>query len=387
MQYIQRIESARIKKYLENFPAVAILGPRQCGKSTLAKYLLRDYPEALFLDLENPEDRIKLTDPGLFFNLHKGKLICLDEIQRVPELFQVLRSVIDANNRNGQFLILGSASRELISQSSESLAGRLIYQELTPFQYIEIESDSLFGFQLRGGFPRSFLAVDDEMSFQWRRSFISTFLERDLALLGFGYPPETMRNLWMMCAHQQGQLSNLSRLGQSLGVSHTSVRSYIDLLTETYMLRILQPFKTNTGKRVVKTPKVYLRDTGTLHALLNIRSLEDLLGHPVFGASWETIVIEQLLVRWEGDFGFYRTPAGAEIDLVLEKNGKLIAIECKASTVPTVGREFYSALEDLQIDAAIIVAPVGVKYPLKKGVWVMPLTDAIHELFPPAEQD
>jgi predicted AAA+ superfamily ATPase len=383
MNYIHRIESDRIKKYLAGFPAVALLGPRQCGKSTLAKHLLPDYPGSIFLDLEDPEDRMKLSDPGLFFQLHAGKLICLDEIQRIPELFPILRAVIDKNGMNGQFLILGSASRELLHQSSESLAGRLIYQELTPFQFQETEHDSLFRFQLRGGFPRSFLAADDEISFQWRRSFINTFLERDLALLGFGYPPETMRKLWMMCAHQQGQLNNLSRLGHSLGVSHTSVRSYLDLLTDTYMLRILQPFDTNTGKRIVKTPKVYLRDTGILHALLNIRSLDDLLGHPVFGASWESMVIEQILVGWDGDFGFYRTPAGAEIDLVLSKNGKSIAIECKASTVPAISRGFYSAIEDLQIDHAIIIAPVKDKYPLKKGVWVMPLADALNELIKP----
>jgi hypothetical protein len=380
MSYIDRIETSRIKKYLENFPSVAILGPRQCGKSTLAKHFLKDYPESVFLDLENPEDRMKLSEPLLFFQHHAGKLICLDEIQRVPDLFPILRSVIDKNNRNGQFLFLGSASRDLIHQSSESLAGRLVYLELTPFRLVEIEKESLLSFQLRGGFPRSFLAVDDEMSFQWRKSFISTFLERDLALLGFGYPPETMRKLWMMCAHQQGQLSNLSRLGQSLGVSHTSVRSYLDLLRDTYMLRILQPFQTNTGKRVVKTPKVYLRDTGTLHALLNIKSFDDLLGHPVFGASWETMVNEQLLVNYDGDFGFYRTPAGAEIDLVLEKNGKKTAIECKASPVPSVGRGFYTALDELQIDRAFIVAPVKEKYPVRKGVWVMPLMDAIREL-------
>jgi hypothetical protein len=346
----------------------------------LAKHLLKDYPESVFLDLENPEDRMKLTDPSLFFQLHAGKLICLDEIQRVPDLFPLLRSVIDFNDRNGQFLFLGSASRELIHQSSESLAGRLIYQELTPFRFAEIEKASLFGFQLRGGFPRSLLALDDEMSFQWRKSFISAFLEKDLALLGFGYPPETMRKLWMMCAHQQGQLSNLSGLGQSLGVSHTSVRSYLDLLRDTYMIRVLQPFQTNTGKRVVKTPKVYLRDTGILHALLNIRSFDDLLGHPVYGASWETMVIEQLLAGHDGDFGFYRTAAGAEIDLVLEKNGRKTAIECKASTVPSVGRGFYSALDELQIDRAFIVAPVKEKYPVKKGVWVMPLAEAIKEV-------
>lgn len=380
MRYIHRIETDKIKKFLENFPSVAILGPRQCGKSTLAKHLLADYPGSVFLDLENPEDRIRLSDPSLFFQHHAGKLICLDEIQRVPELFPIIRSVIDRNNGNGQFLFLGSASRDLIHQSSESLAGRLVYQELTPFRFSEIEEDSLLSFQLRGGFPRSFLAVDDEMSFEWRKSFISSFLERDLALLGFGYPPETMRKLWMMCAHQHGQLSNLSTLGQSLGVSHTSVRTYLDLLRDTYMLRVLQPFHSNTGKRIVKTPKVYLRDTGMLHALLNIRTFDDLLGHPVFGASWESMVIEQLLANFDGDYGFYRTPAGAEIDLVLEKNGKRIAVECKASTVPTVGRGFYSAMSELEIDQAFVIAPVKDKYPLKEGVWVMPMVNAIKEL-------
>ena len=262
--------------------------------------------------------------------------------------------MIDQSNRNGQFLIPGSAARELINQSSESLAGRLIYLEHTPFQFTEIEQEyeSLFSYQLRGGFPRSFLAINNEMSFQWRRSFISTFLERDFSVLGFGYPPETMRKLWMMCAHQQGQISNLSRLGQSLGVSHTTIRTYLDLLRDTYMVRILHPYTVNTNKRVVKTPKVYLRDTGILHALLNIKSYEELMGHPVFGASWETFVIEQLLARYEGVAGFYRTPAGAEIDLVIEIDRKKIAIECKASTVPSVGKGFYTALEDLRIEEA-----------------------------------
>jgi uncharacterized protein len=383
MLYFQRIESDKIKQYLENFPAVAILGPRQCGKSTLARHILNDYPEAIFLDLENPEDRMKLTDPGLFFQLHKEKLICLDEIQRIPEIFPLLRSVIDQSNCNGQFLILGSASRELINQSSESLAGRLSYLELTPFQFTEIEQkyESLFSYQLRGGFPRSFLAINNEMSFQWRRSFISTFLERDLSVLGFGYPPETMRKLWMMCAHQQGQISNLSRLGQSLGVSHTTIRTYLDLLRDTYMVRILHPYTVNTNKRVVKTPKVYLRDTGILHALLNIKSYEELMGHPVFGASWETLVIEQLLARYEGVAGFYRTPAGAEIDLVIEIDRKKIAIECKASTVPSVGKGFYTALEDLRIDEAYIVAPIKNKYPVKERVWVTSLQEMLFSIF------
>jgi predicted AAA+ superfamily ATPase len=377
MHYIPRLESKRIRKYLENFPAVAILGPRQCGKSTLARHVLMDYPDTIYLDLENPEDRIKLSDPGLFFQLHAGKMVCLDEVQRTPELFPYLRSVIDLNNRNGQFLILGSASRDLIRQTSESLAGRLIYQELTPFLYPEIESRLLYSFHIRGGFPRSFLALDDAMSFQWRKSFVTAFLERDLSLLGFGYPPETMRKLWLMCAHQQGQLINLSRLGQALGISHTTVRSYLDLLRDTYMVRILQPYTTNTGKRVVKTPKIYVRDTGVLHALLNIRNYDDLLGHPVFGASWETLVIEQILAGYEGDYGFYRTPGGAEIDLILEKDGKRVAIECKASTAPVIERGFYSVIDELHIDEAYIVAPVREKYPIREGIWVMPLKDVI----------
>jgi hypothetical protein len=291
-----------------------------------------------------------------------------------------LRSIIDRENRNGQFLLLGSASRDLLRQSSETLAGRLVYHELTPFLLREIEKESLFSLHLRGGFPRSFLAMDDEMSFLWRKSFISTFLERDLSMMGFGYPPETMRKLWIMCAHQQGQVSNLSMLGQSLGVSHTMVRSYLDLLKDTFMVRILSPFRSNISRRLVKTPKIYLRDTGILHALLNIRNYEDLLSHPVFGASWETMVIEQILAGWDGDFGFYRTSSGAEIDLLLEKNGNITEIECKASTTPTIGKGFYSSLDDLKINSAIVIAPVKESFPLNKDIMVMNLREAIQTL-------
>jgi predicted AAA+ superfamily ATPase len=377
MAFIPRIESKNIKNCLENFPAVAILGPRQCGKSTLARHILSEYQGAVYLDLEDPGDVARLTDPALFLQHHSNKLVCLDEVQRMPGIFQVLRSVIDRQDRNGQFLLLGSASRDLVNRSSESLAGRLIFIELNPFSFEEtVQSQKkLPEYHLRGGFPRSFLAGSNELSFRWRKSFISTFLERDLSLLGFGYPPETMRKLWMMCAHQQGQVANQSALGQSLGVSHTTVRSYLDLLKETFMIRVLHPWMANTGKRLVKTPKVYLRDTGILHALLNIRNYDELLGHPVFGPSWESLVIEQILAKHEGEAGFYRTSSGAEIDLVLEKRGKKIAVECKASATPSVGRGFYTAMEDLQIDEAFIAAPVNEGYPIKPSVRIVSLEE------------
>jgi predicted AAA+ superfamily ATPase len=380
-KYINRHQENEILNLLTNFPAVAILGPRQCGKSTLAKHLLINFPSAIFLDLENPEDRQKLAEPELFFSGTGDRLICLDEIQRVPELFPLLRSVIDRSNKNGQFLILGSASRELIRQSSESLAGRIIYVELSPFRIDELRPDDYWEFWLKGGFPRSFLASDHSLSYKWRQSFISTFLERDLRQLGFNIPPETMRRLWSMVANRQGQLVNLSQLGGSLGVSHTTVRTYIDLLKETFMVRILQPVETNLNKRLIKSPKIYLRDTGILHTLLSVRSKEDLLGHYILGASWESLVIENILNRVRDlTAGFYRTAGGAEIDLVLQTGERKIAIECKASAVPKPERGFYQALEDLDIREAWIIAPVSMRYPLKENVLVMPLEEAVMEL-------
>jgi len=379
--YIHRNKEKEIHQLLENFPAVAILGPRQCGKSTLARYLLHDNPESFYLDLENPEDRQKLSAPELFFSGEDQRIVCLDEIQRAPELFSLLRSVIDRRNRNGQFLFLGSASRDLIKQSSESLAGRIIFVELTPFQISELEEGDFWNYWLNGGFPRSYLAKDQEMSYIWRSSFISTFLERDLRQLGFNIPPETMRRLWTMCANLHGQIINLSQLGSSLGVSHTSVRTYIDLLKETFMVRLLQPFYTNLNKRLIRSPKIYLRDTGILHALLSIKNKEDLLGHHILGASWESMVIENILNATVGmPSGFYRTAGGAEIDLVLQHGDKKIAIECKASAVPQPGKGFYQGMEDLSINEAWIIAPVNMKYPLKENVWIMPLPDALREI-------
>jgi predicted AAA+ superfamily ATPase len=381
--YIHRHQEAEILQLIRNFPAVAILGPRQCGKSTLARHILKNFPAAIFLDLEDPEDRQKLSAPELFFSGNENRLICLDEIQRIPELFPLLRSVIDRNERNGQFLILGSASRDLIRQSSESLAGRIIFVELFPFQYSELKIDDYWDYWLKGGFPRSYLASEPALSYKWRQSFISTFLERDLRQLGFNIPPESMHRLWSMCASRQGQLVNLSQIGGSLGVSHTTVRNYIDLLKETFMIRILPPIEANLNKRLVKSPKFYLRDTGILHTLLSIRSKEDLLGHYLLGASWESMVIENILnVASDQTAGFYRTVGGAELDLVFQTGNRKIAIECKASAVPKPERGFYQALEDLDISEAWIIAPVNMRYPLKENVTVMSLADAMNELKP-----
>jgi uncharacterized protein len=379
--YIPRNQEAEVLQLIQNFPAVAILGPRQCGKSTLARHILENFPTALFLDLENPEDRQKLASPELFFSGNENRLVCLDEIQRVPELFPLLRSVIDRSGRNGQFLILGSASQDLIRQSSESLAGRIIFVELSPFQLSELQIHDYWEYWLKGGFPRSYLAKEPGLSFKWRQSFISTFLERDLRLLGFNMPPDTMHRLWSMCANRQGQLVNLSQIGGSLGVSHTTVRTYIDLLKETFMVRVLQPFEANLNKRLVKSPKIYLRDTGILHTLLSIKNKEDLLGHYILGASWESLVIENLLNSIpDQTAGFYRTAGGAELDLVIQSGKRKIAVECKASTVPKPERGFYQALEDLDISEAWIIAPVNMRYPLKENVFVMPLVEAVNEL-------
>ena len=276
--YISRDIEARLRKALGQFPAVALLGPRQAGKSTLAGQVTASRGDAVHLDLEYPPDRDKLTDPALYFEAQGERLICLDEIQRMPELFPVLRSVIDRRGTNGQFLILGSASPELLRQSSESLAGRLVYFELSPFLVSEVvsggTSEDLRKLWRRGGFPRSYLAADDEASLMWRRSFIATFLERDIPQMGVRIPSETLRRLWSMLAHNHGQLLNASRLGESLGLSHTTVRSYVDVLQRTFMIRELPPFLPNLKKRLVKSPKTFLHDTGILQALLGLDSYD-----------------------------------------------------------------------------------------------------------------
>lgn len=386
INYIKRDITGTLLTYLQNFPAVAILGPRQCGKSTLANHISRLLGKSVYLDLERLADRNKLSDPELFFGINKDKLICLDEIQKLPGIFSTMRSFIDENERNGQFLILGSASRDLIRQSSETLAGRIVYLYLTPFTVNELmdkgstDLSSLSPYFIRGGFPRSYLADTPDMSFVWRNSFVESFLQRDLPEMGLSIPPETAIRLWQMCAHSHGQLLNASKFAESLGYNYQTIKKYIDILHGTFMLRLLPPFIPNLKKRLVKSSKIYIRDTGILFALLNLKTMNDVLGHPVFGPAWESLVLDNVIQKFQDwDAGFYRTSHGAEIDIVLQKNRRKIVIECKASTAPTPSRGFYNALEDLEMEKGFIIAPIsGPGYPLNKHITVTSLGEFLH---------
>ena len=375
--YIKRQIEPDIKKNLRDFPVVAILGPRQCGKSTLAKRIISSRVKSVYLDLELDSDLGKIEDPEFFLSQHEDKLVCIAEIQRKPDLFKTLRGLIDRKRRNGRFLILGSASRDLIRQSSESLAGRICYMELTPFHFSEVSNagkPDLMKLWSRGGFPDSFLSRSNQSSTTWRENFIRTFLERDIPQLGFRIPARTLRRLWTMLAHSHGQILNSSRLGESIGVSHTTIRSYLDILSQTFMLRLVQPFHSNVKKRIIKSSKVYVRDSGILHSLLGIENKNDLFGHPVFGSSWEGFALENVLSAYPGyNPYFYRTSSGVEIDLVLEKGTKRIAFEFKSSKSPAPSKGFYLALKDLSVNRAFIISPVDEQYPLKSNVVVAPL--------------
>lgn len=379
--YLKRMITETVQKRLQTNPAVALLGARQVGKSTLAELILKGIPKSLYLDLERPTDLNKLTDPEAFFEQFKNHLIVLDEIQRIPEIFPVLRGIIDRNKRNQQFLILGSASRDLIKQSSESLAGRVSYMEVTPFTKMELPSSDFRRHWLRGGYPRSNLAADEEESIQWREDYVRTFLERDIPQLGFRIPANTLGRFWRMLAHSHGQILNASKLGDSMGVSSHTIRSYIDLLEQTFVLRVLQPYSSNVKKRLVKSPKIYLRDSGILHSLLNIEQMEDLFAHPAYGASFEGYVIENILAqqhRWQS--AFYRTSNGAEIDLILTKGPRKIAVEIKSSSTPNVKQSFWNSLEDVAPEEAVIIAPVEDAYPIANNVTIMPLEHFILKL-------
>jgi uncharacterized protein len=371
---IKRKLTATITKRLKTNPAVALLGARQVGKSTIAGMVLDHIPNSVYLDLERPADLNKLTDPEAFFNQFKNRLIVLDEIQRIPEIFPILRSVIDRHKKNTQFLILGSASRDLIKQSSESLAGRLSYIEITPFTQPEIPSLDARVHWLRGGYPRSLLAEDDETSNQWREDYIRTFLERDIPQLGFRIPANTLGRFWRMLAHSHGQVLNSSKLADSMGVSSHTIRKYIDLLEQTFIVRVLAPYVGNIKKRLLKSPKVYIRDTGILHSLLNIDTMQDLFANPIYGSSFEGFVIENILVqlpRWQASY--YRTSNGAEIDLILTKGSRTIVVEIKSSTSPKVSKSFWSSIEHIAPDQAVIIAPVTDEYPIAENVLVKPL--------------
>ncbi len=375
---IIRAQEAAIASRLEDFPVVTILGARQVGKTTLAKTIAAKKKGSLYLDLERPSDLNKLSDPESYLVEHRDKLLVLDEIQRVPELFPVLRSLVDDNRKPGRFLILGPASPELLRQSSESLAGRIAFLELSPLQLSET-GGKWQKLWLRGGFPGSVLAASDIKAFDWREAFIQTHLERDIPGFGIRVPAPTLGKFWRMLAHLQGQLLNASRIAASMQVSTTAIMHYLDILQHTFMLRRLQPFHQNSGKRLIKSPKTYLRDSGLLHALLGIQTMDELLSHPIAGPSFEGWALEQVLAvvppSWKPTF--YRTAAGAEIDLVLERPGNIkpVVVEFKLSSTPVPARGFWEALEDLRPEKAFVVAPVKEPYPLKKNVRVIPLAD------------
>ena len=388
---IHRLADARIRELVTRFPAVAVLGPRQVGKTTLARRIVEELgAAAVYLDLELPSHRAKLSDPELYFSSQEDRLVVLDEIQRVPGLFEVLRGVIDERRRQGrrhrQFLLLGSASIDLLQQSSETLAGRIAYSELTPLLAEEVatkkrgDRDRLW---LRGGFPDSFLAVDEAASVEWREEFIGTYLERDIPLLGPRIPAETLRRFWTMLAHEQGTLLNAASVAGAIGVSGQTVGRYLDLMVDLLLVRRLQPWSKNAGKRLVRSPKVYVRDSGLVHALLGLRDLDAVLGHPVTGGSWEGFVIENLLAAAPSGTSacFYRTAVGAEIDLVLDLPPKeRWAIEIKRSSAPVLSKGFYLGCGDIKATRRMVVHAGEDTFGLGDGVEAVSLPGALAAL-------
>ena len=362
---------------------VVLLGPRQVGKTTLAREVASAWPDSSYLDLEEPEDRQVLEEnPGFYLSERSGRLVVIDEVQRLPGLFESLRGQIDerrrAGHRTGQFLLLGSAYRDMLRQTGESLAGRVHYHELTPFGLGEVRDAA--GLWLRGGFPESFLAGSDRLSLRRRRNLVTEYLERDIPSFGVRIPAETLRRLWTMLAHRQGSILNAAELARNMGVSSRSVLRYIDLLVDLLLVRRLEPWHSNAGKRLVKSPRVYIRDSGLVHALLGIETLEDLLGNYAVGASWEGFCIEQLVgaaPEW-AEASFYRSSGGAEIDLILAlPGGKLWGFEIKRSTRPKVERGFHVAAEELGLAERILVHGGERNVPAPGGVRAMPLADAV----------
>lgn len=379
---IPRALLASATRQLGFSPAVGLLGPRQVGKTTLARTIAAAYPGAVSLDLQLAGDRAKLADGSGFLQANRDRLVILDEVQYVPEVFAQLRPEIDAARRPGRFLLLGSASGRLLQQSSESLAGRVSYMELTPLLVSEVlgapaagqggeAQHALLTLQklwLRGGFPVSYTAPSDALSFGWRTDFIATFLNRDMREIGVNVPAQTLHRFWRMVAHLHGQLFNASSIAASLGgISHTTVARYLDSLVDTMMLRRLEPHFVNVGKRLVKSPKVYVRDCGLLHALLNIPDVNGLMGHPVAGHSWEGLMVEQIcaLLPKSASVGFYRTAAGAELDVVVELGSKKLGFEIKFSSAPKVSKGFWLACQDLGLDHAYVLAPVAAGWSLQ----------------------
>jgi predicted AAA+ superfamily ATPase len=363
---------------LTHMPVVALVGPRQVGKTTLAFQIAKQGldKKTSYLDLELDTDLSKLSDPEAYLRRFENQLLIIDEVQRKPDLFRILRGLVDIRKRAGenagQFLLLGSASRDLLQQSSETLAGRIRYLELSPFSALEVHATDPLGFNpeklwFRGGFPNSYLAATNDESWDWRNDFISSYVERDIPLMGPQIPATRMKKFWTMLAHYHGQQVVFSDLGKSLEVSHTTIKTYLDILTDFYMVRQIQPWSGNTKKRLVKSPKIYLRDTGLLHKLLNISDFDSLLGNPILGASWEGFVAENIIVslsnKWQ--YSYYRTTTQTEIDLVLEgPNKEVWAVEIKRSSAPVLKKGFHSACEDIEATRKFIVYSGTERFPI-----------------------
>ncbi|MDE2771533.1 MAG: ATP-binding protein [Bacteroidota bacterium] len=373
----------QVRKALNRQATTALLGPRQVGKTTLALEIA-GMTEALYLDLQSGSDRARLIDPRWYLRRYKDRLVILDEIHRVPDLFSELRGLIDEGRRRGlrtgRFLVIGSATMDLLKQPGESLAGRIEFVSLNPLSVLETDVNAQDSLWVRGGFPDSYLAVTDEDSLVFRQSFIRTYLERDLAeFVQVRIPAKTLERFWIMLAHSQGGLLNMAQLASNLAMSAPSVSQYIDVLTRLLLVRRLTPYSANTRKRLVRSPKIYVRDSGLMHALLGIKQFHDLVGHPVVGASWEGFVIENLLsdAYPRTRASFYRTSAGAELDLVLEIPGfqRPIAIEIKRSLTPSLGKGFHSAISDIEPERAFVVYAGEERYPVGKSIEVIGLRE------------
>ena len=371
----KRIQEA-VVGVLKNQPGVALLGPRQCGKTTLARQVAGAVGGRIF-DLENPDDAAALDNPMLALEGLRG-LVVLDEVQRRPELFPVLRVLMDREDAPAKFLLLGSASPFLVRGVTESLAGRVAFIDLQGFLLDEVGTGDLYRLWARGGFPRSFLAEDENSSHGWRRDFIRTFIEKDFAALGLGATPSSLGRLWQMAAHYHGQTLNASEIGRALGESYKTVQRHMELLEGAFMIRLLKPWYENLGKRLVKSPKLYVRDSGLFHSLLGIGSHDALLSHPKIGASWEGFALEQVLARLPKiDAWFWGTQGGAELDLFIQPDGKRIGFEFKVADAPRMTKSLLIARNDLGLQELVVVKPRGNGYPLEKNIRVLPLAEAL----------
>ena len=378
---IARRSRAQLQSLLAEFPAVALLGPRQVGKTTLALEIAETV-DSVYLDLESPADRARLADPELYLADHEERLVILDEVHRVPDLFQSLRGLIDRGRRTGRragrFLLLGSASVDLLRQSGETLAGRIAYLELNPFDVLEVDPSDYDALWVRGGFPDSFLAGNDGQSLTWRENFVRTYLERDVPQFGSRIPAETLRRFWVMMAHTQGGLFNAAALARGLGVGGKTISRYLDLMVDLLLVRRLMPWHRNVGKRLVRSPKVYVRDSGIVHALLGLGAKEEILGHPIVGLSWEGFVIESLLsvAPDRTEASFYRASGGAEIDLILTLPGRRPwAVEVKRSLNPRPSKGFHSACQDVEPEAKFVVYPGDERYRVAEDIEALRLLD------------